>query len=108
LIIVKDGYIYWSQGSATNSGVTGHDNGGGGNQHDIACEPITLSQNVWSSGDGHFTSGFSNHGVSRPRREGARFRGRDGARHVHRRYLEVEDHRRSPPPGRAGFLGLLP
>jgi len=36
LIIVKDGYIYWSQGSATNSGVTGHDNGGGGNQHELS------------------------------------------------------------------------
>ena len=67
LIIVKDGFIYWSQGSATNSGVTGHDNGAGGNQHDIACEDITLSDNVFDSGDGHFTSGFSNHGVQRPR-----------------------------------------
>ena len=66
LIIVKDGYIYWSQGSATNSGVTGHDNGAGGNQHDIACQDITLSENVWSSGDGHFTSGYSNHGQTRP------------------------------------------
>ena len=66
LIVVKDGHIYWSQGSATNAGVTGHDNGAGGNQHDIACQQITLGQNVWSSGDGHFTSGFSNHGVSRP------------------------------------------
>lgn len=66
LIVVKDGYLYWSQGSATNSGVTGHDNGAGGNQHDIACQPITLSKNVWSSGDGHFTSGFSNHGTHRP------------------------------------------
>lgn len=66
LIIVKDGFIYWSQGSATNSGVTGHDNGGGGNQHDIACQDIVLSGNVWDSGDGHFTSGYSNHGVARP------------------------------------------
>lgn len=66
LIIAKDGFIYWSQGSATNSGVTGHDNGAGGNQHDIACEDITLSDNVFDSGDGHFTSGYSNHGVQRP------------------------------------------
>jgi len=65
-ILVKDGWLYWSQGSATNSGVTGHDNGGGGNQHDIACQEITLSQNVWDSGDGHVTSGYSNHGVHRP------------------------------------------
>ena len=65
-ILVKDGWLYWSQGSATNSGVTGHDNGNGGNQHDIACEQVTLSDNVWDSGDGHFTSGYSNHGVARP------------------------------------------
>jgi hypothetical protein len=71
-ILVKDGWLYWSQGSATNSGVTGHDNGGGGNQHDIACQQITLSQNVWESGVSpnhpvpHVTSGYSNHGVARP------------------------------------------
>jgi glucose/arabinose dehydrogenase len=65
LIVVKDGFLYWSQGSATNSGVTGHDNGNGGNQHDIACERIQLSKNLFSSGD-HLTSGFSNHGVQRP------------------------------------------
>jgi glucose/arabinose dehydrogenase len=78
-ILVKDGWLYWSQGSATNSGVTGHDNGAGGNQHDIACQQITLSQNTWrsiSSGDPsatppvpphvHVTSGYSNHGVARP------------------------------------------
>jgi glucose/arabinose dehydrogenase len=66
LIVVKDGYIYWSQGSATNAGVTGHDNGAGGNQHDIACQDIKLSDHVFDSGDGHFTSGYSNHGVARP------------------------------------------
>jgi glucose/arabinose dehydrogenase len=66
-ILVKDGWLYWSQGSATNSGVTGHDNGAGGNQHDIACERIKLSDNVWHSvPDGHTTSGYSNHGVARP------------------------------------------
>ena len=65
-ILVKDGWLYWSQGSATNAGVTGHDNGGGGNQHEIACEQITLSQNVWDSGDGHVSSGYSNHGQARP------------------------------------------
>jgi len=66
LLVVHDGFLYWSQGSATNSGVTGHDNGNGGNQHDIACQDITLSNNVFPSGDGHSTSGFSNHGVARP------------------------------------------
>ena len=64
-ILVKDGWLYWSQGSATNAGVTGHDNGGGGNQHDIACQQITLSDTVFDSGD-HKTSGYSNHGVQRP------------------------------------------
>ena len=65
-ILVKDGWLYWSQGSATNAGVTGHDNGGGGNQHDIACEQVTLSDALFDSGDGHMTSGYSNHGVQRP------------------------------------------
>ena len=65
-IIVQDKWLYWAQGSATNSGVTGHDNGAGGNQHDIACQDVVLSDNVWSSGDGHMTSGFSSHGVARP------------------------------------------
>jgi len=65
-LLVKDGFVYWAQGSATNSGVTGHDNGAGGNQHDIACQDVVLSQTVWDSGDGHMTSGYSNHGVARP------------------------------------------
>jgi len=61
-ITFKDGWIYWSQGSTTNSGVVGHDNGGGANQQDIPCQDITLSQNTFSSvstGIGahtHFTS----------------------------------------------------
>ena len=58
-IVVKDGWIYWSQGSATNAGVTGLDNGAGGNQHEIACEAITLSQNTFNSGSAN-TSGYSN------------------------------------------------
>ncbi len=65
-ILVKDGFIFWSQGSATNSGVTGHDNGAGGNQHDIPCQDIVLSNNLFGSGDGHLTSGFSNHNQRRP------------------------------------------
>jgi glucose/arabinose dehydrogenase len=65
-VVVKDGWLYWSQGSATNSGVTGHDNGGGGNQHDIACQQVTLSQNTWRSvSDNHETSGYSNHNTVR-------------------------------------------
>src|SRR5215472_8803651 len=62
----KDGWIYWSQGSTTNSGVVGLDNGGGQNQSDIPCQNITLSQNVFSSGNGVFTSGYSPFGVQQP------------------------------------------
>lgn len=65
-ITFKDGWIYWSQGSTTNSSVVGHDNGGGQNQQDIPCQDITLSQNTFDSGDGHKTSGYSPHGVARP------------------------------------------
>src|SRR5437762_4965118 len=62
----KDGWIYWSQGSTTNSGVVGLDNGGGQNQSDIPCQDITLSQNVFDSGGGVMTSGYSAFGVRRP------------------------------------------
>ena len=62
----KGKFIYWSQGSTTNSGVVGHDNGGGENQQDIPCQDIKLSNNVFDSGDGHSTSGYSPHGVTRP------------------------------------------
>jgi glucose/arabinose dehydrogenase len=73
-IVVKDGWLYWSQGSATNAGVTGLDNGAGGNQHEIACEPIKLSNNLFPSKDPTntdpsdivLTSGYSNFGVARP------------------------------------------
>jgi hypothetical protein len=62
----KDGWIYWSQGSTTNSGVVGRDNGGGANQHDIPCQDIVLSDNVFDSGSGVKTSGYSSFGVQRP------------------------------------------
>src|SRR4029077_9315738 len=65
-IVAKDGWLYWSQGSTTNAGVTGHDNGNGGNQQEIPCQDITLSNNVWDSGDGHMQSGFSRHNQARP------------------------------------------
>src|SRR6266566_6635432 len=65
-ITFKDGWVYWSQGSTTNSSVVGHDNGNGANQQDIPCQDITLSQNTFDSGDGHKTSGYSPHGVARP------------------------------------------
>jgi hypothetical protein len=61
-----DGWIYWSQGSTTNSGVVGLDNGGGQNQSGTPCQDITLSQNVFSSGNGVFTSGYSPFGVQQP------------------------------------------
>jgi hypothetical protein len=46
----KDGWIYWSQGSTTNSGVVGLDNGNGTNQSDIPCQDIVLSDNLFDSG----------------------------------------------------------
>jgi len=68
-VLVKGNWLYWSQGSATNSGVTGLDNGAGGNQHEIACQQIKLSDNVFSSVTPQGvvkTSGYSNFGVQRP------------------------------------------
>jgi hypothetical protein len=65
----KDGWIYWSQGSTTNSGVVGLDNGGGQNQQDIPCQDIVLSDNVFISKFGPpvvATSGYSAFGVQRP------------------------------------------
>jgi glucose/arabinose dehydrogenase len=70
----KNGFIYWSQGSATNSSVVGRDNGGGTNQQDIPCQDITLSQNTFPSGPcsgtncsaGVQTTGYSPFGVPRP------------------------------------------
>jgi hypothetical protein len=62
----KGGWIYWSQGSTTNSGVVGRDNGGGTNQSDIPCQDIVLSNNVFDSGGGVKTSGYSPFGVQQP------------------------------------------
>ena len=59
-------FIYWTQGSTTNSGVVGRDNGGGANQPDIPCQDIVLSNNVFDSGGGVKTSGYSPFGVQRP------------------------------------------
>jgi len=59
-------WIYWSQGSTTNSGVVGRDNGNGTNQHDIPCQDIVLSDNVFDSGGGVKTSGYSDFGSQRP------------------------------------------
>ena len=65
-ITFKGNWIYWSQGSTTNSGVVGNDNGGGANQPDIPCQDIVLSTNTFSSGGNVFTSGYSLHGVTNP------------------------------------------
>ncbi len=62
----KGNHIYWSQGSTTNSSVVGRDNGGGANQQDIPCQDIVLSKNVFDSGGGVKTSGYSPFGVARP------------------------------------------
>src|SRR5438132_5496418 len=64
----KDGWIYWSQGSTTNSGVVGLDNGGGANQQDIPCQDIVLSQYTFPSANppGTRTSGYSPYGMQRP------------------------------------------
>jgi hypothetical protein len=61
----KEGWIYWSQGSTTNSGVVGLDNNGGKNQPDIPCQDITLSQNVFPSSLSPFvaTSGYEPFGM---------------------------------------------
>ena len=62
----KGPWIYWSQGSTTNSGVVGRDNNGGLNQPEIPCQDITLSQNVFQSGGGVATSGYMPFGVQAP------------------------------------------
>ena len=62
---IKGEFIYWSQGSTTNSGVVGRDNGGGANQQDIPCQDIVLSDNVFDSGGGVSTSGYSAFGTTR-------------------------------------------
>jgi len=78
----KDGWIYWSQGSTTNSGVVGLDNGGGQNQADIPCQDIVLSNNVFDSGIVNSvsvkTSGYSPFGVQQP---GATVKAFTGAMH---------------------------
>ena len=76
---VKDGHLYWSQGSVTNAGVLGHDNGATdcnasptpaacpgadpATQHEVPCQDVILSGHNFSSGDGHVTGGFLPHGV---------------------------------------------
>lgn len=79
----KGGWIYWSQGSTTNSGVVGRDNNGGLNQPDIPCQNITLSQNLFDSGSGVKTSGYEPFGTGAPgyRGDGARLQEHADRRH---------------------------
>ena len=49
------GWIYWGFAASTNNGVVDGDGG----QPDIPCQDITLSQNVFDSGSGILTSGYS-------------------------------------------------
>src|SRR5262249_13215763 len=62
----KSGWIYWSQGSTTNSGVVGPDNNGSKNQPDIPFRDIVRSNNVFDSGGGVHTSGYMPFGVTAP------------------------------------------
>ena len=77
-LAINGNWIYWAQGSTTNSGVVGRDNGGGQNQADIPCQDIVLSQNVFDSGGGVKTSGYSPFGTQRP---GATVPAFEGATH---------------------------
>ena len=102
----KDGWIYWSQGSTTNSGVVGRDNGGGANQSDIPCQDIVLSNNVFDSGGGVKTSGYSPFGVQRPGATVPAHEGRSD-KAVRRRHLEGKAHHERPAKlHRAVLVGL--
>jgi glucose/arabinose dehydrogenase len=102
----NDNWIYWSQGSTTNSGVVGRDNGGGANQHDIPCQDIVLSQNVFDSGGGVHTSGYSDFGTTRPgavvkAHEGRTDNACDGA--ILRAQLNAKDPRSTIQPVSWGY-----
>lgn len=60
------GWIYWGAGATTNSGVVSKADGGPSGQPDIPCQAITLSQNVFDSGGGISTSGYSQFGHTNP------------------------------------------
>ena len=55
----QNGWIYWGAGATTNSGVVSKSDGGPFGQPEIPCQDVTLSQNVFDSGAGIFTSGYS-------------------------------------------------
>jgi glucose/arabinose dehydrogenase len=76
--VVKDGYVYFGQGTATNSGVVGNDNADFGwlKRHkdfcDIPCRDVTLlgnnyeTDNIFTAGEGDkiSTGAFSPYGTS--------------------------------------------
>jgi hypothetical protein len=62
----QGGWIYWGAGATSNSGVLSKSDGGPFGQPDIPCQDITLSQNVFDSGGGIFTSGYSLFGHTNP------------------------------------------
>src|SRR5258706_3051493 len=63
----KDGWLYWSQGSTTNSGVVGRDNGGGAKQPGNPCPGLVFSNKRSDSGGGAKKSGESRFRIHRPR-----------------------------------------
>jgi len=62
----QGGWVYWGAGSTTNSGVVSKADGGSSGQPDIPCQDITLSQNLFDSGGGTLTSGYSQFGHTNP------------------------------------------
>ena len=103
----KSGWIYWSQGSTTNSGVVGRDNGGGANQQDIPCQDIKLSNNVFDSGGGVKTSGYSPFGTQQPGCYHHRLHQRNRQGHLRRCDPQSEPQREGPEEhDRAGVVGL--
>jgi glucose/arabinose dehydrogenase len=95
-ITFNGGWIYWSQGSTTNSGVVGRDNGGGLNQPDIPCQEITLSDNVFDSGGGVLTSGYSPFGTQRPGATVPAFEGATGNGICDGAVLRAQLHAKDP------------
>ena len=86
--------------------MVGRDNGGGANQHDIPCQDIVLSSNVFDSGAGKFSSGYSNFGDPRPGAHVPAYEGRtdhacDGA--ILRANLNSKDPRSTIQPVSWGY-----
>src|SRR5882762_5891884 len=63
-LTVRDGWLVWSQGSVTNSGIGGPADVKEVFQHEIPCQDVVLSGNNFDSGDGHTTGGYLPHGVA--------------------------------------------